>query len=313
MVFFRSMLPHTPVLLTTVLDILQPKSGESVLDVTIGLGGHSEAFLRATSPHGSLTGLDADSRNLQYAKERLKTSADRTTFIHANFRDLPACLSGRKTFDIVFADLGLSSPHVDDPQRGFSFRETSPLDMRFDQSKRRGTASELLMSASLDELIHLFQNYGQLPRTHRFAKEIVRSRVQNFLRTSDDLRIVVERVFHSMAPKVMPQIFQALRIAVNDEIGSLTHFLHLLPHLMTEQGRVGIISYHSLEDRLVKQTFKEFSLSPKDPQTGAPLNPPLLHLLTRKPLSPSPAEIENNPRARSAHLRAAAIHSSVTC
>lgn len=295
---------HTPVLLTTVLELLKPQPGESVLDVTLGLGGHSDAFLDHTSPNGKLIGLDADQNNLTSASDRLKKYGDRFHPVHANFRELPDCLpEDHSHFDIIFGDLGLSSPHLDDATRGFSFHNDVTLDMRFDQSKGM-TASELLMTAPDEDLTFIFQEYGELPKTHRFVDMILESRKNQPIASASDFNLLIDALYGRAARDVLPQIYQALRIAVNDEIGALKHFLSVAFDLLKPGGRMGIISYHSLEDRLVKQTFRDRVTAEKDPVTGRILAAPGYALLTKKPLLPEQKELEDNPRSRSAKLRA---------
>jgi 16S rRNA (cytosine1402-N4)-methyltransferase len=294
---------HLSVLLSETIDLLAPASGDRVLDVTLGLGGHSEAMLQKIGTKGSLVALDADEENMKSAKERLKNDK-RITFVHANFSELPECLpKDLQQFDVILADLGLSSPHIDDPLRGFTFRSDAPLDMRFDQSKGM-SAAMLLASSDPDRLLTIFRDYGEIPRTRPFVEAIVKARSESSIATSDHLKKIVDDVYGFRAPRVLPQIFQALRIAVNDELGVLTHFLSVAPSLLAISGRLAIISYHSLEDRLVKQTFRELTTPIKDPLTGAIATEAPFELLARKPIFPSDTEVQKNPRSRSAVLRA---------
>ena len=303
---------HTPVLLSTVLDLLNPKTGETVMDVTVGLGGHAKGFLERIGPRGKLIGLDADAENLRNATIEMR-SAKNVRLIHANFRnvpslDLPLC-------DILFADLGLSSPHLDDPLRGFSFRGSGPLDCRFDQSKGM-TAAELLAKSPERELLTMFREYGEVPRAHAFVSAISDVRTKHPIASTQDLARIAEHVYERQAPKFLPQIFQALRIAVNDELGALQALLAHGPTLLKSGGRMGVISYHSLEDRLVKICFRKLAAISKHPLTGVPLpaprsffrsevgSPAPFTLLTKKALTATLEEIENNPRARSARFRA---------
>ncbi len=294
---------HISVLLQGCIDLLAPMPGDAVLDVTLGLGGHSESFLNEVGPRGKLVALDADAENLQKAKARL-TSFPNATLVHSNFGALPDCLpEDAREFDIIIADLGLSSPHIDDVARGFSFREGAPLDMRFD----RGTgmsASMLLSSLDRDKIRDIFAEYGELPRPHRLADVIVERRSAGSLLKSDDLVAATKDVYKHDASKHLPQVFQALRIAVNDEMGVLKHLLGVAPRLLKVDGRFGVISYHSLEDRLVKQTFKSLSTAAKDPITGRETTPAEFELLTKKSVEPSDEEQKLNPRSRSARLRA---------
>ncbi len=299
---------HVPVLHTdggspverTVLGVLLPQDGESVLDVTLGLGGHAQAFLRAVGAHGHLTGVDADSENLAIARKRLAPFGDRFTGIHANFREVPRL---NLHADILFADLGLSSPHVDDPTRGFSFRASAPLDLRFDRESGT-TAAKLLATVGDREIARWLRSYGELRDAGRIGQLLSDAAVAGALRTTDDAKRVIEAAVGYRAPKILPQVFQALRIAVNDELTTLQTLLDAIPSVLNPGGRCGIISYHSLEDRLVKRAFKALGADQKDPQTGAVSIPADYEILTPRPIVPSDAEIAQNPRARSAKFRA---------
>lgn len=295
---------HIPVLENDVLQILTPHSGEAVLDCTLGLGGHADAFLKATAPTGTLIGLDADAQNLARATERLHGYGNRVALHRLNFRHA-ATVSGLPV-DIVFADLGLSSPHVDDPGRGFTFRSSGPLDLRYDQSSGQ-TAAEFLQSASEDGITQMLREFGELQRCRTLALALH----QRFREDppaggwkTDDVVACVEKVFTYRAPAALPQVFQALRIAVNDELGSLQSLLDSLDTLLKPGGRIGILSYHSLEDRMVKHTFRRLSTPVLDERTGQIATPASWELLTRKAIAPSAEEVARNPRSRSARLRA---------
>lgn len=300
------MLKHLPVLLAETLAVLAPKPGDRVLDVTLGLGGHSEELLRAIGPTGSLIALDADAENLSLAQGRLKEYESQLTMLHANFGELPDCLPpAHRAFDVILADLGLSSPHIDDPSRGFMFREDAPLDMRFDRSQGM-TAAMLLASLDTEKLLHLFWNYGELPQVRRLVDEIIARRRGRPVRTSQDLVDIARLVYSYKAPRFLPQIFQALRMAVNREVEVLEHLLQVLPELLAPGGRAAIISYHSLEDALVKHACRSLSTDEKDVRTGMISTPALFELRTKKPVTAGEREIKNNPRSRSARLRAIA-------
>jgi len=289
-------LHHVSVLHTTVLEILQPKPGESVLDVTLGLAGHAESFLRAIAPDGRLVALDADGENLAFAKDRLAPFADRTEFHHCNFRDLASL--DLKPVDILFGDLGLSSPHVDNPERGFSFRFDGPLDLRFDRS-RGETAADFLERISPEDLYVIFRKYGELQQSSRLSKLLAGKRWA----TTTEVKGAVEEAYGYRAKSVLPQVVQAIRIALNDEMGALEELLRVGMHLLKPGGRMGIISFHSLEDRLVKHTFREWCTPEKDVVTGKIAVEAPFELLTPKAVIPSDEEIRHNPRARSAKFR----------
>ncbi len=293
-----SPLRHVPVLQTTVLHVLAPAAGESVLDCTLGLGGHSAAFLDVTSPSGCLTALDADTANLGDACARLAPYGDRVRLVHANFRD--AATLGLGTFDVVFADFGLSSPHLDDPERGFSFRTDGPLDLRYDRTSGR-TAADLLERSSEDELCTMIHDLGEL---HQFVRPLARILAGRRVETTFALKAKVEEIFTYRTPSVLPRIFQALRIAVNDELGAIGSLLAAIPELLNVGGRAGILSYHSLEDRLVKHAFKALCEPEKDPLTGRAVTPARFEPLTKKALVPEDDELASNPRSRSVKFRA---------
>ncbi|MDD4318972.1 MAG: 16S rRNA (cytosine(1402)-N(4))-methyltransferase RsmH [Candidatus Peribacteraceae bacterium] len=285
----------------SVFDILQPQPGDAVLDATLGLGGHAEGFLRATVPDGRLFGVDADERNLDVARKRLEPFGDRCTFIKGNFRDIASC--GLPPLDVIFADLGVSSPHFDDPERGFTFRDDAPLDMRYDRSKGE-TASELIAKASEEDLKHVFRSYGELQDAGRLARAVYGTARHAGIARTADVRKVVETLFGYKADAMLPQVFQALRIWTNDELGALEQFLRDASGMLASGGRIGVISYHSLEDRMAKQAFRSLTTVTKDVLTGAPVGPATFELLTKKPVVPSQHEQSENPRSRSAKFRA---------
>jgi 16S rRNA (cytosine1402-N4)-methyltransferase len=281
--------------------MLSPKPGESVLDVTLGLGGHAEAWLTATSPNGSLIAIDADAENIATAKKRLSAFGDRLIVHHRNFKTLRELLPF--SVDIVFADLGLSSPHVDDTTRGFTFRASAPLDLRYDRS-RGDTAAHFLATAELEQILSVLRTYGEVDRAKLLAQKLQETfRVKGADGKTDDVRACVDDVFGYKAPSVLPQVFQALRIAVNDELGAVEALLASLPEIVKVGGRVGIISYHSLEDRLVKQAFRYLASVKKDSITGQDAEKPRWEIVTKKAVVPSEAETKRNPRSRSAKFR----------
>jgi len=288
---------HIPVLEETALSFLKPKTGERVLDVTLGLAGHATRFLQATGPDGEFVGLDADATNLAFAREKLSIFGDRVTLHHVNFGRLPEL--ELEPVDILFADLGLSSPHVDDPERGFTFRAESPLDLRFDQSIGF-SASQYIEHASEEEIAQIMRDFGEL---YQPARRIGKELAGKTFTTSTELRAVIESVFTFKAKSMLPQIFQALRMAVNDELGVLQTLLETGPFLLKSGGRMGVISFHSLEDRMVKQAFRALTTPEKDPITGKISVDAAFELVTTKAVVPDAAEIAANPRARSVKFR----------
>ena len=288
---------HVPVLQNTVLDVLKPQKGETVLDVTLGLGGHARAFCERIGEKGSFIGLDADSENLEQARERLADCSCQQDLKHVNFMKLPELRL--PLVDILFADLGVSSVHLDDPSRGFTFRVEAPLDLRYD--RRAGeSATQLIARASVEELTDIFRSYGELRQSGRLAERLAGQSIP----TTTTLRAVAESVYGFRTKAVLPQIFQSLRIAVNRELEALQVLLAQGPVLLKPGGRMGVLSYHSLEDRLVKHTFRALVTPVKDLLTGKVAQHAPFELLTPKPLMPTPAEIAENPRSRSAKFRA---------
>ncbi len=295
---------HISVLLKESVELLDPRPGDRVLDVTAGLGGHSRAFAERIGDNGMLTILDADATNLEEATKRIgKTKNFRA--VHTNFRMLPDCLpEDGRAFDVIFADLGLSSPHIDEPERGFTFRaDAAALDMRYDKSRGR-TAADLLQDLPAAKLADIFQVYGEVPHAMGLATAIVKQRDAEPVALTGQLVAIVSERFGYKAPSILPQVFQALRIAVNGELDALTALLETAPQLLAPGGRFGVLSYHSLEDRMVKHVFRDLTTPVKDALTGAVATPAPFVLLARGGIVPDAEEIRVNPRSRSARLRA---------
>jgi 16S rRNA (cytosine1402-N4)-methyltransferase len=284
---------HESVLLEETLDALAPRSGGLYCDATLGGGGHSEAILERSAPDGRLIGVDRDPLALAAARERLAAHGDRVTFVHGSFGTLPALLDelGVGRVDGLLADVGVSSPQLDDPSRGFSFRQSGPLDMRMDTT-RGLTAKELIDEQDAESLANLIYEYGEERRSRPIARSILKLRDAGELETTDDLRRAVIRVTGPKRGRIDPatRTFQALRIAVNDELGELEALCGFAADLLNDDGVVALISFHSLEDRIVKWAFRgDEALKP----------------LTKKPVQASDEEKQRNPRARTAKLRAA--------
>jgi len=276
-----------------VLNILQPERGGIFVDCTTGEGGHAEAILRCLPPSGVLICLDRDEEMLKIAEERLRSLHSNIKFLHADFSQVSPLLSEMKInqVDGILFDLGLSLRQIQSSERGFSFRLEGPLDMRMNRSQPL-TAEYLLNSLPEKELVLLFKELGEEPFAEKIASAIVKRRKQKPLRSTVELAELVDKVVKRRG-RIHPatRIFMALRIAVNKELEELRSALPSAIALLKRGGRLCVLSYHSLEDKIVKQTFKA--------------NKDKLRLLTTKPLSPSREEIAINPRARSAKLRAA--------
>lgn len=290
-------LRHVPVLETTVVDVLAPKAGETYVDATLGLGGHAKAIGEILGPSGRLIGLDADSSNLALARSALAHLPCAVELHHCNFRAIDTL--SLPPIDMLFADVGLSSAHVDDASRGFSFRFDAPLDLRFDRSGGK-TAAALIAESDVEDLKQIFWKYGEMKQVGKLAT-IIKERT---ILTTFDLKNAVEIAYGWKSKQFLPQVFQALRIAVNDEIAALEHLLGVGPSLLAVNGRMGVLSFHSLEDRPVKHAFRALTTPLKDPVTGKVSVEAPFALLTPKAIVPTPEEIAQNPRARSVKFRA---------
>lgn len=302
---------HEPVLLAEVLAQLGPRQGGCFLDGTVGAGGHAAAILELTAPSGRLLGLDRDPAALRAAGRTLAGYGDRAVLARANFAlcDEVARARGFSDLDGVLLDLGLSSLQLADDARGFSFRSTGPLDMRADPDLDR-PAADLVNHAPEAELRRLFRELGEEPEAARVAGAIVRRRVERPFVQADDLGRFVAGVKTRRPRSIDPatQVFQALRMAVNDELPNLARGLAAAVGLLRPGGRLAVISFHSIEDRLVKQYFAQESrdcLCPPHLPTCVCGHRAGLRAITRRPLTAAAAEIARNPRARSARLRVA--------
>lgn len=295
---------HQPVLAegaTSLFSILQPNIGDVIFDATVGTGGHAEAFLQRIGPSGRLYAFDADADNLSIAEERLSPWKAQCTYIHDNFRNCGKYVL--PPFNIILADLGFSSLHVDLPERGFSFQSDGPLDLRYDRSQGIA-ASEWLAMQSEEQLFQVLRNFAEIRAARSLASRMYSTMRRMQVHSTMQLRALIEEFVGYRAAAMMPLIFQALRIAVNDELGALGDFLSLAPAMLTSGGRLGIISFHSLEDRMVKRAFHALCTPIIDEQTGQISQHSKFVPMTKKPLVPSEIEIQMNPRARSAKFRA---------
>ena len=303
-----------PVLAEEVVMMLAPAPGSLQIDATLGGGGHTERILEASSPDGRLLGLDADGAAIDRVRERLRRFSDRLVLRQANFRELGsvAPAAGFGQVDGLLFDLGLSSYQLADEARGFSFRATGPLDMRFDTS-RGIPAAQLLATLDVRELTGLFKRYGEEPFAGRIARAIVEARTHGAIETADQLAALVERVVPGPPPgrrRVHPatRVFQALRIAVNAELDALEEALASGMDLLRPGGRLVVLSYHSLEDRIVKQFIaaeRKGCTCPPEVPVCVCGRQPRLRRVGPPSITPSAAEIAANPRSRSARLRAA--------
>lgn len=306
-------LKHVPVMPGEVIELLQPKQGQTIVDGTVGGAGHSRLIAEAILPGGRLIAIDRDEETLARARAALAPFGDAVTFVHDDFRNLSRILSELGVTGVhgVLLDLGVSSFQLDQPQRGFTYRFNAPLDMRMD-ARTTVTAADLVNSLSVEELTRIFRDYGEERWAHRIARKIVAEREKAPLVTTGQLVELVKAAIPAAARRSGPhpakRTFQALRIAVNNELDALREGLQAAVDALLPGGRIAIISFHSLEDRIVKQTFADMARGCECPP-GFPVcrcgKEPLLNVLTRRPVLPSEDELQENPRARSARLRAA--------
>jgi 16S rRNA (cytosine1402-N4)-methyltransferase len=276
---------HQPVLLDEILKFANLKPHSKICDATLGLGGHAFALLQKITISGKLFAFETDERNLKLAKQKLKYFKN-IDFFHKNFCQLIEFIPPN-SLDFLFFDLGISSPHLDCAERGFSFRHNGPCDMRLDQ-RQNLTAAKILNFWPESEIAKILRNFGEIGISKKIARQIIEFRQKQKFTTTTKLAELIK-------PKSLrPQVFQALRIAVNNELENLTIALNASLKILKPSGRIAVISFHSLEDRIVKNFFR---LEARTKNT--------LKILTKKPIRPSEIEVQKNPRSRSAKLRVA--------
>jgi len=298
---------HQPVLYQETLNIFQPKSTGIYVDGTLGAGGHAFGILETSSPTGRLIGLDLDGQAISIARKRLAVFGKRVTILNESYANIRhnlqnlgiTCVTG------ILLDLGLSSMQLDTAQRGFSFIKEAPLDMRFDRSAGK-TAAELVNNLKVEEIAEILFEYGEEPRAREIAKAIIQNRP---IHTTAQLAYLISGVYRGYRSRIHPgtRSFQALRIAVNNELETLKKGLAEGINSLCKGGRIAVISFHSLEDRIVKQYFRRESkdcICPPEQPVCTCAHKAAVRLVTKKPIVPKNEEIEGNPRARSAKLRA---------
>ncbi|MEK6634734.1 MAG: 16S rRNA (cytosine(1402)-N(4))-methyltransferase RsmH [Planctomycetota bacterium] len=287
---------HKPVMVEEVLDYLNPQTGQVIIDCTVGGGGHASKIMSKIKPNGLLIGIDKDMEILQTAKQHLSEIGNIFKLYHADYSEIDEVLrqAGTDKVNGVLLDLGSSSLQFDQAERGFSFSKEGPLDMRMDRSQGI-TAKDLIHRLSEQKLEELFSKYGEERWSRRIARAILKEENDTGITSTRQLANIIERAVPRGKSKIHPatRVFQALRIAVNKELESLEVFLNKIHNYMTVGARIVVISFHSLEDRIVKNKFSE----------RAKQN--IFQILTKKPITPGEAEIERNIRCRSAKLRAA--------
>jgi len=305
---------HQPVMVDRVAELLRPRPGGTYLDATLGLGGHAERLLEASAPDGRVVGLDRDPAALALARERLTWAGARLQAVAASFADL-AEVAGRlglEAVDGVLYDLGVSSLQLDEGERGFSYRADAPLDMRMDPTSGI-TAAEVLATYPRADLARILREYGEERFAVRIARVLDEARRRAPIATTGQLADLVKTAVPAAARRTGPhparRAFQALRIEVNRELDALRASLPQAIDLLAPGGRLVVLSYHSLEDRIVKQALADAAGRPVQAPPRLPVDPPAapatLAVLTRRPERPAPAEVAANPRAESAKLRAA--------
>jgi len=294
--------PHRPVMLDEVIEFIKPRKGDIIVDATIGAGGHSCEILKRIQPDGLLIGIDKDAEILKIAGRFLSKISNRYKLYQGDFVDLGCVLEKLETSEVngILLDLGVSSLQLDSLDRGFSFSKEGPLDMRMDRTQGI-TAEDLLKRLSEREMADVFWKYGEERKSRRVARAIIQERKKGtVINTTTQLAKIVEKALYTPGRylkkrRIHPatRVFQALRIVVNDELKSLEQFLNDVYGFLADGSRIVVVSFHSLEDRLVKRAFREGE------------NTSCLEILTKKPLIPHDLEIRENVRSRSAKLRAA--------
>jgi 16S rRNA (cytosine1402-N4)-methyltransferase len=301
---------HKPVLKEKVIEYLITDRSGTYVDATLGTGGHAEAVLEELNEGGKLLGIDRDNDSLKISKERLRRFGKKVDFFNQSYSHLPEILKSQNLEKIsgVLFDLGLSSYQLENPERGFSYSIYGPLDMRFDQSE--GTkALDVVNEYPAEELTRIFKEYGEERFSKRIAQAIVLNRKIKKIESTKELKDIVKSILKTKGDiKTLSRVFQALRIEVNEELSELKKGLDAGIEALVPGGRVCVISYHSLEDRIVKNKFSELAKGctcPPDFPVCSCGGKKVLKILTRKPVIPDEKEVEGNPRARSAKLRVA--------
>jgi len=302
---------HTPVLLKEAVAQLQVRRDGLYVDGTVGSGGHAEEILRVSEPDGRLIGLDWDEEAVAASRERLQKFEGRVRLAQASYVELERVLMqwDVTTVDGVLLDLGVSSRQFDEPSRGFSFMREGALDMRMSRSLQT-TARDFLATATFEQLIRIFREYGEERRARSVANAVIRERELGLIETTTQLARLVERVLGPKRGGIHPatRVFQALRIAVNNELDNVQRGLEAATRVLKSGGRLAVISFHSLEDRIVKQFFvrsSEVCICPPGLPVCGCGRKQVLRVITRKPVTATEEEMERNPRARSAKLRVA--------
>lgn len=305
---------HVPVMLEECMEMLNLKSTGTYVDCTMGGTGHSGEILKRTSPQGKLIAIDQDETAIAIGRERLRDYGDRVTIVHDNFANIKNILTNLRvnSVDGILLDAGVSSYQLDNPERGFSYMEDAPLDMRMDKDHQSYTAADVVNTASQEEISHIIFQYGEERWAKRIAQFINEYRTDKKIETTGELVQIIKKAIPAGARKDGPhpakRTFQALRIAINNELEVLESVVADAATFLKPGGRICIITFHSLEDRIIKKQFQELTgrcTCPPDFPVCRCNHKELLKIVTRKPILPSKREIEENPRSRSAKLRVA--------
>ena len=304
---------HIPVLLEEIIDILNPQNGDIFVDCTLGGGGHSKEIVKRIIPQGHLIGIDQDANALAAAQANLIDYLDNVTFVHSNYENLENILTeySPEGIDGILFDLGVSSHQLDEGERGFSYMQDAPLDMRMDR-KSTFTAKELINTYSAEDLERIIKDYGEERWAKRIVQFIVEARKEGPIETTGQLVDIIKKAIPAGARREGPhpakRTFQAIRIEVNRELEVLEKTIDTAVKFLKPGGRIGIISFHSLEDRIVKEKFKYLALDcicPRELPICQCEKKSLIKILTKKPVIANKQELTSNPRARSAKFRAA--------
>ena len=304
---------HIPVLLEEIIDILNPQNGDIFVDCTLGGGGHSKEIVKRIIPQGHLIGIDQDANALAAAQANLIDYLDNVTFVHSNYENLENILTeySPEGIDGILFDLGVSSHQLDEGERGFSYMQDAPLDMRMDR-KSTFTAKELINTYSAEDLERIIKDYGEERWAKRIVQFIVEARKKEPIETTGQLVDIIKKAIPAGARREGPhpakRTFQAIRIEVNRELEVLEKTIDTAVKFLKPGGRIGIISFHSLEDRIVKEKFKYLALDcicPRELPICQCEKKSLIKILTKKPVIANKQELTSNPRARSAKFRAA--------
>jgi 16S rRNA (cytosine1402-N4)-methyltransferase len=301
---------HVPVMVREVLDLLQLKRDGIYVDATVGMGGHAQAILEQIHPRGLLIGIDRDKESLDKAQARLKRFAASLRLFHDNYKNLPLILNNLaiRPVDGILVDLGVSSYQLLSPERGFSFQSDAPLDMRMDRTQQ-WSAADLVNNSPESELANIIYRYGEERLSRRIAAAIIQEREKTPITRCSQLASIINRVFKVRSHKgIHPatKTFQALRIAVNEELQGLEEFLSEAVSFLKPGGRIAVIAFHSLEDRIVKRTFRGLAgqcICDAPPELCKCPRKALGSIISSRPITPGPEELAANPRARSARLR----------